>query len=49
MFEKITADQLFSWMVDMKDKYPELLKRTSINTQLHKFIFPKGEKNHILA
>lgn len=49
MFEKITADDLFSWMIAMRHNYPELLQRTSINTQLHKFIFPKGEKNHILA
>jgi 7-carboxy-7-deazaguanine synthase len=49
MFEKITADQLFFWMVEDRFIYPFLLERTSINTQLHKFIFPKGEKNHTLA
>lgn len=45
---KLSVERVFSWMIEHKNNFPELLENTSINTQLHKFIFPKGEKNHIL-
>ena len=45
--DTVTADELLYWIVvEMKQK--EYSQPISINTQLHKLIFPAGEKNHIL-
>lgn len=48
MFGKTSEEQIFTWMVEDRYNHPDILKKVVINTQLHKIIFPKGEKNFVM-
>jgi 7-carboxy-7-deazaguanine synthase len=49
LFGKVSEEQLFTWMVENRFNHPIILNKAIVNTQLHKIIFPKGEKNFIFA
>jgi len=48
MFGKTSEEQIFTWMIENRYKHPTILNKVVVNTQLHKIIFPKGEKNFVL-
>jgi 7-carboxy-7-deazaguanine synthase len=49
MHDDVSPEELFSWMAKERFNHPILMKKTSINIQLHKIIFPKGEKNYLFG
>lgn len=45
--EFVSPGQILNWMMSYKEEFPHVAK-ASINVQLHKLIFPEGEKSYIL-
>ncbi len=47
IYEKTSPEQILEWALYWKKDYPNITE-VSINVQLHKLIFPEGEKSYIL-